>query len=156
MAEPSETIGDLPVVDYAAYGGVIPGTAKIEVEIGTGPGSSFHGSANKLPISEAVAAALEGKQDVGTGGGGLQWSVATTNTTLAADAPIIAVNVTDHTLPSPLEATKQYVVHAKVDGVRIVSNGNVITGVGAGNNLLLAAGETAHLVASSTNTLEVV
>lgn len=115
-------------------------TAKLEVQVGTGPGSSQHVEF----------------QDIFGGGGGLQWRVASTASNLVADEGVIVTAASDHTLPSPLEATKQYVVHAKVNGVRIVSNGNVITGVGAGNNLLLAAGETAHLVASSTNTLEVV
>jgi flagellar capping protein FliD len=60
------------------------------------------------------------------------------------------------TLPASVVAGQQFIVHAKVNGVKIMSNGNVITGVGSGNNLTLSAGETAHLVASSSDNLEIV
>lgn len=60
------------------------------------------------------------------------------------------------TLPTTTSAGQQFIVHAKVDGVRIVSNGNVISAIGSGNDLTLAAGETAYLVASADGTLEIV
>lgn len=56
-----QLIADLPAVDYASNGGVTPGTAKIEVQIGTGAGSSQHSDVSKLPISDAVATALGSK-----------------------------------------------------------------------------------------------
>lgn len=92
----------------------------------------------------------------GGGGGGITWSVSGSASTLAADTAQIVTAAVNKTLPATTSAGQQFIVHAKVDGVRIVSNGNVITGVGSGNDLTLAAGETAHLVASGSGTLEVV
>jgi len=56
MANDALTIGDLPPVDLPGNGGVVPGTALIEVQIGTGAGSSQQAPASKLPISDAQAA----------------------------------------------------------------------------------------------------
>lgn len=92
----------------------------------------------------------------GGGGGGITWSVSGSASTLAADTAQIVTAAVNKTLPATTSAGQQFIVHAKVDGVRIVSNGNVITGVGSGNDLTLLAGETAHLVASSSGNLEIV
>ena len=92
----------------------------------------------------------------GGGGGGIAWSVSSTATTLTAGSAQIVTAAVNKTLPAAVSAGNEFIVHAKVDGVRIVSNGNVITDVGSGNDLTLAAGETAHLVASGSGTLEIV
>ncbi len=92
----------------------------------------------------------------GGGGGGITWSVSGSASTLAADTAQIVTAAVNKTLPATTSAGQQFIVHAKVDGVRIVSNGNVITGVGSGNDLTLLAGETAHLVVSSSGNLEIV
>ena len=62
----------------------------------------------------------------------------------------------DMTLPASVAAGEAFVVRAIGGNVTIVSNGNVIDGVGAGNDLLLADGETASLVASGTGALVLV
>lgn len=90
------------------------------------------------------------------GGGGITWSVSGSASTLVADTAQIVTAAVNKTLPATTSAGQQFIVHAKVDGVRIVSNGNVITGVGSGNDLTLLAGETAHLVVSSSGNLEIV
>lgn len=92
----------------------------------------------------------------GGGGGGITWSVSGSASTLAADTAQIVTAAVNKTLPAITSAGQQFIVHAKVDGVRIVSNGNVITGVGSGNDLTLLAEETAHLVVSSSGNLEIV
>lgn len=92
----------------------------------------------------------------GGGGAGITWSVSGSASTLAADTAQIVTAAVNKTLPATTSAGQQFIVHAKVDGVRIVSNGNLITGVGSGNDLTLLAGETAHLVVSSSGNLEIV
>jgi phage-related tail fiber protein len=92
----------------------------------------------------------------GGGGGGITWSVSGSASTLAADTAQIVTAAVNKTLPASVAAGQQFIVHAKVNGVKIMSNGNVITGVGSGNDLTLSAGETAHLVASSSDNLEIV
>lgn len=87
---------------------------------------------------------------------GITWSVSGSASTLSADTAQIVTAAVNKTLPASVAAGQQFIVHAKVAGVKIMSNGNVITGVGSGNNLTLAAGETAHLVASGSGTLEIV
>lgn len=92
----------------------------------------------------------------GGGGGGIAWSVSGSASTLAANSAQIVTAAVNKTLPSSVSSGQQFIVHAKVDGVRIVSNGNVLTDVGSGNDLMLLAGETAYLVASSPSNLEIV
>lgn len=90
------------------------------------------------------------------GGGGITWATVTANTTMAAGNAYIAVGALDMTLPVSTATGDYFIVHAQSATVRIVSNGNVITGVGSGNNLTLAVGETAWLVARSAGNLEIV
>ena len=92
----------------------------------------------------------------GSGGGGILWSTSSVSSTLAANSAQIVTAAVNKTLPSSVSSGQQFIVHAKVDGVRIVSNGNVLTDVGSGNDLMLLAGETAYLVASSPSNLEIV
>jgi hypothetical protein len=92
----------------------------------------------------------------GGGGGGLTWTTVTANTTMVAGNAYIAVGSLDMTLPASTAAGDYFIVHAQSATVRVVSNGNVITGVGSGNDLTLAAGETAWLVARSAGNLEIV
>lgn len=87
--------------------------------------------------------------------GGINWQVVSTATTMAAGTAYIVTAAVDMTLPA-VAAGDEFIVHAKVNGVRVVSNGNVITGVGSGNDLAIGAGETAHLVASASGTVEIV
>lgn len=88
-------------------------------------------------------------------GGGVVWQVVSTATTMAAGTAYIVTAAVNMTLPA-VAAGDEFIVHAKVNGVRVVSNGNVITGVGSGNDLAIGAGETAHLVASASGTVEIV
>lgn len=60
------------------------------------------------------------------------------------------------TLPSSVPAGFACTVMAVGGQVRIVSNSNVIDGVGSGNDLLLGSGMTASLVGKSTGNLEIV
>lgn len=92
----------------------------------------------------------------GGGGSGLTWATVTANTTMAAGNAYIAVGALDMTLPVSTATGDYFIVHAQSATVRIVSNGNVITGVGSGNDLTLATGETAWLVARSSGNLEIV
>lgn len=82
------------------------------------------------------------------------WRVVTVAEELKAGEPVIAVGPIDMTLPATLAVGASVTVHAKGDNVRVMSGAWVITGVGAGNNLLLAGGDTATLVASSATELE--
>lgn len=93
---------------------------------------------------------------VASGGGGVAWSTVNVNTSMADDNAYVVTGARDMTLPASAAAGKQFIVHAYDATVRIVSNGNVITGVGSGNNLTIAVGETAHLVARTTGNLEIV
>lgn len=137
MTDTAQTIGDI---------GAIPGgpalTDLIEVER---PGTTPTGGNATLAQLLALAS-----------GGGIGWAVKSAASALAPNAGVIVTAAVDVTLPANLVVGEQYIIHAKVTGVRVVSNGNVITGVGAGNNLTLAAGETAHLIASAIHALEIV
>lgn len=88
--------------------------------------------------------------------GGITWSTSGTASTLVANAAEIVTAAVDKTLPASVAAGDQFIVHAEIDGVRIVSNGNVISDIGSGNDLTLENGQTAYLVARAANTLEIV
>ncbi len=92
----------------------------------------------------------------GGGGGGTPWSTDSLNTTMAQNNAYIAVGALNMTLPASTVAGGVYIVHAQSATVTVVSNGNVITGVGAGNDLTLAIGETAQLVVRTAGNLEIV
>lgn len=114
-------------------------------------------------LRAATNEAQEGDTIVFTGGtwraqaagGGGAWEVVSTATAMTAGTAYIVTAAVDMTLPT-VAAADEFIVHAKVDGVRVVSNGNVINGVGSGNDLTLAAGETVYLVGRSTGNLEIV
>ena len=89
-------------------------------------------------------------------GGGVAWSSVSANTAMVADSAYIVTGAHDMTLPAGVAVGEQFIVHAATATVRIVSNGNVIAGVGSGNDLTIAEGETAYLVGSSTGNLEIV
>lgn len=112
----------------------------------TSLGRSFLG---KATLAEQQAA-------LGIGSGGITWSTSGSASELVPDEAEIVTSAVDKTLPATTSAGQQFIVHANVDGVRIVSNGNVISAIGSGNDLTLAAGETAYLVASAAGTLEIV
>lgn len=97
----------------------------------------------------------------GGGGGGMAWSTissanvatATTNTGYIMETGGTLRTVT---LPASAAAGFTCAVNANAGQVRIVSNGNTIDGVGAGNDLLLSAGDSVELVAKATGSLEIV
>lgn len=92
----------------------------------------------------------------GSGGGGIAWVTTSSATTMAAGTAYIVTAAVDMTLPANAAAGSQFIVHAKAN-VRVArGTGNVITGVGSGNDLTLTAGQTAWLVASATGVLEIV
>lgn len=97
-----------------------------------------------------------GTKLVGGSGGGITWTTSSSASTLSSGDAVVVTAAVDKTLPSGMGAGDWVIVAAKVDGVRIKSNGNVITGVGSGNDLILLAGETAYLVASASGVVEVV
>lgn len=88
-------------------------------------------------------------------GGGLTWSTVAANTAMAAGNGYIVTGARTMTLPATAAANGEFVIHSYDNTVVIASNGNVINGVGAGNNLTIEAGETAHLVVRSTSNLEI-
>ena len=90
------------------------------------------------------------------GGGGITWSAVSAATTMAANNAYIVTDDVDMTLPSSVAAGDQFIVHALGAAVRVVANGNIINRVGSGNNLTLADGETAWLVAQAAGNLEIV
>lgn len=90
-------------------------------------------------------------------GGGLTWLTVAANTNpIEAGTGYIVTGARTMTLPASVPAGDEFVIHAYDALVTIASNGNVINGVGSGNNLTIAAGETAHLVGRSTGNLEIV
>lgn len=90
------------------------------------------------------------------GGGGLTWSTVSANTAMSAGNGYIVTGTRTMTLPASAAAGGEFVVHSYDSTVTIASNGNIINGVGSGNNLTIDAGETAHLVVRSTGNLEIV
>ena len=95
--------------------------------------------------------------EAGAGGsGGITWSAVSAATTMAANNAYIVTDDVDMTLPSSVSVGDQFIVHALGAAVRVVANGNIINRVGSGNNLTLADGETAWLVAQAAGNLEIV
>lgn len=90
-------------------------------------------------------------------GGGLTWvTVAVSTNPIVSGTGYIVTGARTMTLPATVPAGSEFVVHAYDSTVTIASNGNIINGVGSGNNLTIAAGETAHLVSRSTSNLEII
>lgn len=130
------------------------GTIKTEFWLGVNAKLDSSGVSEKhdylLPNKSGTLAMLD---DIS---GGITWVTSGIASTLAPEIAEIVTSAVNKTLPASVVSGDQYIVHAKVDGVRIVSNGNVITDVGSGNDLTLKAGETAYLVASGSGVLEIV
>lgn len=152
---------DAGVPSVSVYGG--SGTYRIPYRIeevpNFGQALSEFGIVQRLldaPSDGTTYGRKDGAWVAAGGGGGITWSVSGSASTLAADTAQIVTAAVNKTLPATTSAGQQFIVHAKVDGVRIVSNGNVITGAGSGNDLTLAADETAYIVASGSGTLEIV
>jgi hypothetical protein len=100
-----------------------------------------------------------------TGGGGgssttspPNWQVITADQTISAGLAYLVNGGGSRilTLPSEINQGDQYIVKSTSTNVTILANGNLISQAGAGNNLTITDGETAWLVASSANVLEVV
>lgn len=90
------------------------------------------------------------------GSSGITWTTVNANTAMTNDSAYVVTGARDMTLPASVATGKWFIVHAYDAVVRVVSNGNVINGVGSGNDLTLEAGETAYLVARTTGQLEIV
>lgn len=90
------------------------------------------------------------------GASGLSWTTVSANTAMSSGSAYVVTGARDMALPASVSAGNWFIVHAYDATVRVVSNGNVINGVGAGNDLTLAAGETVYLVGRSTGNLEIV
>jgi len=93
-------------------------------------------------------------------GGGISWltiSSANVNPAVTKTGYIMETGGTLRTVTLPASAPQGFsvVVNAHGGQVRIVSNGNVIDGVGSGNDLLMADGNTVSLVAKATGQLEI-
>lgn len=107
------------------------------------------GKVLQLPAGDTLPGA-------GSGGGGLTWTTVNANTAMTSGNGYNVTGARDMTLPASVATGDQFAVHAADAQVRVVSNGNVIDGVGSGNNLVLRAGETAYLVGTSTGNLEII
>lgn len=93
------------------------------------------------------------------GGGGVTWNVVSTNTSLVAKNAYLvdcSGGTRDMTLPATVAVGDWFIVAAYGGSARVVHNGIVIQNIGAGNNLLIGADESAYLVANSTTTVRVV
>lgn len=92
----------------------------------------------------------------GTGNSDSKFTVinAVTNQ-LQSNGRYLITEAGDYSLPEAMELGETILIHAKVANVRILSGSFVITGVGAGNNLVLNEGNTVTLLASSGTELEI-
>lgn len=107
-----------------------------------------------LPDKDGTFALLD---DIGGGGGGgFTWTTVSANTAMSSGSAYVVTGARGMTLPASVSPGDWFIVHAYDATVRVVSNGNVINGVGSGNDLTLAAGETVYLVGRSTGNLEIV
>jgi hypothetical protein len=93
-------------------------------------------------------------------GGGFTWTTITSaNVATAATNTgyIMETGGTLRTVTLPVNAPAgfQIAINASGGQVRLVSNGNVIDGVGSGNDLLLNNGNTVSVVAKATGSLEI-
>lgn len=116
----------------------------------TAPTQSTSDDSTRLATTAFVKAAIAGAA------GGTTWNIAGSAATLVEGSSNIVTAAVDMSLPASMSTGSQIIIHAKVSGVRVMSNGNTITGVGSGNNLVLNQGETAILVASASGVVEVV
>ena len=94
-------------------------------------------------------------------GGGFTWTTITNSNVATAASNTGYVMETGgilRTVTLPLNAPAGFTVAVNASGgqAKIVSNGNVIDGVGAGNDLLLENGNTASLVAKATGQFEII
>lgn len=148
MALESDTgkfkIGDgVTAWNSLAYGGI------------AGPGLPTGGTVGQALV-KASSTDYDTEWGEAAGGGGLTWSTVAVNTAMTAGNGYIVTGARTMTLPATAAAGGEFVVHSYDSIVTIASNGNIINGVGSGNNLTIAAGETAHLVVRSTSNLEIV
>jgi hypothetical protein len=126
-------------------------------------GRSTGGSGVPEIISVGSGLLLSGGVLTATGGagGGVTWttitnsnvSPAVTNTGYIMETGGVQRTVT---LPASAVAGFNITVNANAGTVKIISNGNVIDGVGAGNDLILDNGDTATIVGKATGQLELI
>lgn len=90
------------------------------------------------------------------GGDGLVWATQATPVTAAKGKGYLVTAAVDITLPAVNSAGDPIVIYAKVANVRVVTNGTTITGLTPGDNILMDARSSLWLVASGTNTWEIV
>ena len=75
------------------------------------------------------------------------WFFVSADTAMVANTPYAVSGARTMTLPATVAAGDWFTIFAQNATVTIASNGNVITRVGSGNNLTLAAGEVVQLLA---------
>src|SRR5690606_25103970 len=122
-----------------------------------GPGIPVGGTTSQVLAKKSAANYDTEWIDPPEGGsGGLAWSTVAVNTAMVAGNGYIVTGARTMSLPASAAAGGEFVIHAYDAKVTVASNGNVINGVGSGNNLTIEAGETAHLVVRSTSNLEIV
>lgn len=97
---------------------------------------------------------------VGGGGSGITWTLvssANVATAITNTGYLMSTGGTARTVTLPANVPFGFylVVHAIGGQVVIATNGNTITGVGAGNNLTIEAGNTVTLVADAVGTLKI-
>lgn len=92
-------------------------------------------------------------------GGGIEWSIVSVDTTMATGTAYLvdcSGGTRNMTLPATITATDWFIVAAWGGSARVVRNGHTIEDIGAGNDLLVEAGETAYLVARNSSQLRIV
>lgn len=92
-------------------------------------------------------------------GGGIEWSIVSVDTTMATGTAYLvdcSGGTRNMTLPATISAADWFIVAAWGGSARVVRNGHTIEDIGAGNDLLVEAGETAYLVARSSSQLRIV
>lgn len=117
------------------------------------------GPASTVPGPTGPTGATGPTGPAGPAGAGIAWSTVTASRALSASGEgVIADSTTliELTLPASVAANVEFAVHSKQAMHRVVSNGNVIDGVGSGNDLTINDGDTAHLIAYGTGLLRIV
>lgn len=85
-----------------------------------------------------------------------RWQIVSAALTAESRVPYLAIAAIDFSLPATLNIGDEFLFHAQVTGTRVLSGTYVIRTIGAGNNILMSAGDTARLVAYSATELEIV
>jgi hypothetical protein len=143
-------IGD-GVTDWnsLAYGGVV------------GPGVPVGGTVGQMLAKVSGTDYDTEWTDAPTGGGGgIEWTSVSTDTTMVADTGYAVSGAHTMTLPATIAAGDLFPVHASDAAVSISTSYTITYGTqtvcSSGDTLTLAAGETVYLLAKSTSALEII